>query len=121
MDIQSGKAAKAFICLTIASEITVIAGAALWVTGWKGANILFIIGAIVFAVLRLAEKNKGKDIIEKRLYRQRKAGAIALLMAALLMIVCPCYFLGYYLLPSTWLIPFVIFTVFEVYTAFRIK
>ena len=103
--------------LTCLGEILVIIGAAIWITGWKGAGIVFAIGAVVFAACRIIEHHcngyDDKPLTLRRLYRQRMIGAVMVVISAVMM-------LFYDLSPTGWLVPFIVFTVTEIYTAFRI-
>ena len=69
---------------------------------------------------RLGEKHDVKDAVVKRLYRQRTFGVVVALLSALVMNMEPGFYLGYYFPRTTWLVLFLVFAVFEVYTAFRI-
>lgn len=111
---------KIYQIAAIAGEVMVIAGAMIWVTGWIGANYIYAAGATIFAVGRLGEKHDVKDAVVKRLYRQRTFGVVVALFSALVMNLEPGFYLGYYFPRTTWLVLFLVFAVFEVYTAFRI-
>ena len=111
---------KIYQIAAIAGEVMVIAGAMIWVTGWIGANYIYAAGATIFAVGRLGEKHDVKDAVVKRLYRQRTFGVVVALLSALVMNMEPGFYLGYYFPRTTWLVLFLVFAVFEVYTAFRI-
>ncbi len=95
-------------------EILVIIGAAVWITGWKGAAYVFTAGTVMFAVGRLLEKHpETQNIVLRRLYRQQTIGVFMLMVAAGMM-------LFYTPARSAWLIPFIVFTIVELYSAFRI-
>jgi len=94
---------------------------ALWITGWEWVKYIFLVSACVFAFARFMENTDKNDITIRRLYKERKIGAAFLLLAAVVMVAAPFYFFGYYILKSTWILPFVIFAIFEVYTTFRIS
>ena len=111
---------KIYQIAAIAGEVMVIAGAMIWVTGWIGANYIYAAGSTIFAVGRLGEKHDVKDAVVKRLYRQRTFGVVVALFSALVMNMEPGFYLGYYFPRTTWLVLFLVFAVFEVYTAFRI-
>ncbi len=101
-------------------EILIIIGAVLWITGTSVANYLFATGATLFAIGRVNEKKVGGSITLARLYGQRALGIVAILVAAVLMNLKGGFYFGMYLRPSVWLVPFVVFVVIELYTAFRL-
>lgn len=111
---------KIYQTAALAGEVLVIAGALIWVTGWSGANYIYAAGATIFAIGRLGEKHDVKDAVLRRLYRQRTFGLVVALLSAVVMNMEPGFYLGYYMPRTTWLVLFLIFAVFEVYTAFRI-
>ena len=101
-------------------EVLVIIGAMIWITGSEIANYMFAAGATVFAIGRLNEKKESGSIVLARLYGQRTLGVIALLLSAVVMNLREGFYLGVYMRPTAWLIPFVAFVVVELYTAFRL-
>ncbi len=111
---------KIYSYLACAGEVLIIVGAMLWVTGTSLANYLYATGATLFAIGRINEKRVKGSIILSRLYGQRAIGIIAVLLSAVVMNVRGGFYLGIYLRPSVWLIPFLVFVVIELYTAFRI-
>lgn len=115
--------------IAVSGEILIIAGAAVWITGWVGSRFIFALGALLFATGRLCSEHEGKngDVVLRRLYVQQNIGVVFALIAALLM-----FFYDRlngievfdYVVRSTasaWLLPFFIFVVLEVYTTFRIS
>lgn len=115
--------------IAVSGEILIIAGAAVWITGWVGSRFIFALGALLFATGRLFSEHEGKngDVVLRRLYVQQNIGVVFALIAALLM-----FFYDRlngievfdYVVRSTasaWLLPFFIFVVLEVYTTFRIS
>ena len=115
-------------------EVIVLIGTAMWLFLPQWAGWCFAVGAVLFAVGRICGEqgdyaistNKNIDINLRRLYRQRMFGTIVLLLAAVL-INTPNGFYSFFGLTrpvfyrtSLWLMPFSIFVVFELYTAFRI-
>jgi hypothetical protein len=111
---------KIYNYISCVGEVLVIIGAMIWVTRTPIANYVFAAGATVFAIGRLNEKKEEGSIVLARLYGQRTFGIVALLFAAVVMNLHEGFYLGMYLRPTAWLIPFVVFVVAEVYTAFRI-
>ena len=99
--------------LTNLGEILVAVGAIVWITNWLVSEYIFAIGTLLFLIGRLLEKHDTTNLVLKRLYRQRMIGGIMLLASAVMMI-------AYTLSHTAWLIPFIIFTVIETYTVFRI-
>jgi hypothetical protein len=107
-------------------EVLVLIGAALWITGCEFLNYVFAVGTLLFAIGRFFEKHPQSTLTLRRLYLQRTIGVVILIVAALLM-----FFYEYingleisdykvHATASAWLLPFFIFVVIELYTAFRI-
>ena len=116
--------------MELCGETVVVLAAALWITHAGWVPPLFAVGAVLFAVGRLAqgreailaETPQAKRLNMRRLLRQRNVGILLLLMPATLMFVRQTWYLGQdiYVFPSSWLVPFTCFVVIEAYTAFRI-
>ena len=115
-------------------EVILLIGTAMWLFLPQWAGWCFAVGAVLFVVGRICGEqgdyaistNKNIDFNLRRLYRQRMFGTIVLLLAAVL-INTPNGFYSFFGLTrpvfyrtSLWLMPFSIFVVFELYTAFRI-
>jgi len=117
---------KVFGYIANIGEVLVLIGAAFWIAGWEFINYVFAVGALLFTVGRLFEKHPESTITLRRLYTQRTIGVVVLLLSAWLMF----YYdringieIGDYKVHATasaWLLPFFIFVVIELYTAFRI-
>ena len=107
-------------------EVLVLIGAAFWITGWEFIDYVFAVGTLLFTVGRLFEKHPGSTITLRRLYTQRTIGVVVLIVAALLMFFYDRingFEISDYKVRATasaWLLPFFIFVVIELYTAFRI-
>ena len=107
-------------------EVLVLIGAAFWITGWEFINYVFALGTLLFTVGRLFEKHPESTITLRRLYIQRTIGVVVLILAALLMFFYDRingFEISDYEVHATasaWLLPFFIFVVIELYTAFRI-
>lgn len=107
-------------------EVLVLIGAAFWITGWEFINYVFAVGTLLFTVGRLFEKHPESTITLRRLYTQRTIGVVVLILAALLMFFYDRingFEISDYEVHATasaWLLPFFIFVVIELYTAFRI-
>ena len=107
-------------------EVLVLIGAALWITGCEFLNYVFAVCTLLFAIGRLIEKHPQSTLTLRRLYLQRTIGVVVLIVAALLMFFYE-YINGFeisdykvHATASAWLLPFFIFVVIELYTAFRI-
>lgn len=86
----------------------VIIGAMLWMQHWAVVPYIYALGAALFIFGRLK-------------LGMSKAAPMWLAASAALMFVTHTIYLGYdiYILPSSWLVPFIGFVVNEVYHAFR--
>lgn len=92
-------------------------------------NILFSIGVFMVVAGRFIgsktdfslSKNKELDIVVRRLYRQRVIAACILCMSVVLLFLPNGFYFGYYIRRSLWFIPFLIFTIIEIYTTFRLS
>lgn len=101
----------------------VVIASALWITHIGWVPTLFACGAVVFAIGRLLVQRtiKTDNITAKRLVRQRTFAVFVLLFSSVLMFMQPGWYFGnLYLTASSWLVPFIVFVVIEVYTAFRL-
>lgn len=82
------------------------------------APYVFTIGALLFGGVQLFQKNKAPGLVVRRLYRQQKLGAMALVAAGFMMF-CSRYgvrpFDG-----SEWQLALAVGAILEIYTAFRI-
>ena len=95
---------------------------ALWI------RILFTIGVVFLTINRFfgnesdwhQSKRSDKPLTLRRLYRQRCVGVIVLYLSVLLLFLPVGFYYGYYLRRISWLLPFIVFTVIELYSAFRI-
>lgn len=125
---------KIYNLIAVVGETVVVISAAAWITRWAGVNHLFALGATLFAIGRFSAdyrytmpsvhahkvKASSSDIVLRRLYRQRIFGNVMLLLSAIVMNMPPGFYLGLFVGRSSWLLLFIVFAVFEVYTAFRI-
>ena len=66
-------------------------------------------------------KNKELDLVVRRLYRQRVIAASILCISVVLLFLPNGFYFGYYIRHSLWFIPFLIFTIIEIYTTFRLS
>ncbi len=118
---------KILVGISNVGETLVVIGAIVWITGWHMAEYLFVAGTLLFAIGRFFESHpQSHNITLKRLYTQRAVGIVFLIAAMLLMLFhsqVNGLTISDYQVRSTssaWLLPFMIFVVIEVYTAFRI-
>ena len=116
--------------MEIAGEFLIVFCALLWISRLTFVPYLFAFGTVLFSIGRLAQGTdhilaeipQEKRLQAERLLRQRYFGIVFLFIASTLMFAkTPMHlYQGIYILKSSWLVPFICFTVIEVYTAFRI-
>ena len=110
----------------------IVAGAFLYVAllshpWWVIA--LFSLGVVLLTVNRFCgeksdyshSSDRTLPIGIRRLYRQRWIAVLLLYLSIAIMILPIGFYLGIYNNHSLWFVPFLIFTVVEVYSLFRIK
>lgn len=123
------KGDKAWGYVEIVGETLVAAGAAMWMPVRAVAPWIFAFGVVVFAIGRFLQtpfyqkyaERDPRELTLRRLYNQRVIGMVALVLSAMLMFMPVGFYYGIYLGAMSWLVLFVVFTVVEVYTAFRIS
>ena len=128
-DTQMKKKDKILGYAEMAGETLVVAGAAAWLPMRGTAQVVFALGAVVFAIGRLLQTpphekyspTDPKELTLRRLYHQRVIGMVALIVSAVVMNMPSGFHFGVYVAPSSWLMVFVVFVVIEVYTVFRIS
>lgn len=92
--------------------IVLLAGVALQITHWTLAPYIYTVGALMFGYVQAVhERYEGTNFIIKRLRRQQLFGAIALVMAGVLMFTMH---------RNEWIVCLAVAAVLELYTAFRI-
>lgn len=116
--------------MELGGEFLVVFCALLWISGMIWIPYGFAFGTVLFSIGRLAQGNEHilaeipqeKRLQAVRLLRQRHFGIVFLFIASALMFAkTPMHlYQGIYIMKSSWLVPFICFTVTEVYTAFRI-
>ena len=116
--------------LEIGGEFLVVFSALIWLSQIAAVPYIFAVGTVLFSIGRLAQGNdhilaeipESKRLQATRLLRQRYFGIVFLFIASALMFArTPMHlYQGIYIMKSSWLVPFICFTVIEVYTAFRI-
>ena len=95
---------------------------ALWI------RILFALGVVLLTINRFfgdesdwrQSKRSDKPLTLRRLYRQRCVGVVVLYLSVVLLFLPEGFYYGVYLRRISWLLPFIVFTVIELYSAFRI-
>ncbi len=103
---------KAFNIIATAGGILLLAGAALQITRWVAAPYIYMAGALMFGYVQVAEaRYEGQNFIIRRLRRQQVFGAVALVIAGVLMFTMH---------RNEWVVCLCIAAVFELYTAFRL-
>ena len=120
---------KALGTIANIGELIVLIGAICWIAYPNTSKYIFSVGTFVMIVGRLQYASKAFGpgrIALRRLYGQCIGALFMLAIAALLMWFYKStdgYEIGNYVLrtpASAWLMPFMIFVVIELYTAFRI-
>lgn len=110
--------------LEIAGLTTIAVASMAWISHSVWVSFVYTTGTVIFAIGRLAVQQtiKAEGITVKRLLRQRTFAVFVLLFSAMLMFMEPGWYFGYnfYLTKFAWFIPFLIFVIIEVYTAFRL-
>ena len=95
----------------ILGGILLVAGAALYITRWAWVPYMYITGSFMFAAMQMLDRYTGKNLVLRRLRRQQLLGAIALMLAGVLMLVCE---------HNEWILCMLVGCLVELYTAFRI-
>lgn len=90
--------------------LTLLAGAALMITGWSLAPYVYCVGALLFAAMQMADRYEGDDFTVKRLRRQQLLGSIMLLVTGVMMFVER---------HNGWIVTLTIAAVLQLYAAFR--
>ena len=117
--------------LEIVGLVTLVVSSMAWMSHGEWVPYVYTLGAVIFAIGRLTvQQTIGSDNISdaklritvKRLLRQRSFAVFALLFSAMLMFMQPGWYLGnnLYLTRFAWFVPFLVFVIVEVYTAFRL-
>lgn len=132
MDNRESRMIESF---TTVGGVLLIAGAAVYITGWEYAPYFYLAGSLMFASGQFADRYTGTDRIVKRLRFQQVLGAVFLLLTAALMFSAPLHNrlladmgaggkLRSILLELTrknnWIVTLTIGAIFELYTAFRL-
>lgn len=120
---------------TIVGGVLLIAGAAVYITGWEYSPYFYLVGSLMFASGQFADRYTGNDPIVKRLRFQQVMGTVFLLLTAALMFSAPLHnrllsdmdaggklrsFLLELTRKNNWIVTLSIGAVFELYSAFRL-
>ena len=121
---------------TVAGGILLLAGAAIQITRWEYAPMLFAVGAVIFVTGQLADRYNGDDLIMKRLRGQQVLGSVFIILTALLMFSGDLHenlllnsgtnpkvrsFLLDLTRRNNWIVTLTIAALFELYPAFRME
>lgn len=90
--------------------VMLLAGAAVYITGWTYAPYLYAVGAGLFAVGQLLDGYTGSNFIIKRLRKQQIFGALLLVVTALFMFTTR---------GNEWIVCLTVAAILELYTSFR--
>ena len=111
------------VLLVVAALLFIVLNSyALWI------RVLFSLGVVLLTINRFfgedsdwsQSKRSDKPLTLRRLYRQRCVGVVVLYLSAVLLFLPEGFYYGVYLRRISWLLPFIVFTVIELYSAFRI-
>ena len=98
--------------------LTMVAGAALFLANRWVANVLFTVGALMFAAMQLRTTYEGRNFTIARLRRQQLFAAAMLVLSAVAM---TAQNLGHTLLRyNEWVVCLLIGAVVELYATFRL-
>ena len=102
---------KLYNYIYILGGIMLVAGAALYITKWVWAPYVYIVGSFMFGAMQMLDRYAGKNWVLRRLRRQQILGAIVLMLAGMLMLVCK---------HNEWMVFLLVGCILQLYTAFRI-
>lgn len=91
--------------------ILLVLGAALYITKWVWAPYMYIVGSLMFGAMQMLDRYTGSNFILRRLRRQQLLGAVVLMLAGILMLVCK---------QNEWILCLLVGCLLQLYTAFRI-
>lgn len=100
-----------FSILYVAGGVMLLAGAAIYITGWSLAPALYLIGATLFALGQLNTPLEADSPALRRLRRQQVLSSLLLVLAG----VCMCLTHG-----NEWIVCLTIGAILQLYTAWRI-
>lgn len=102
----------------MAGAVSLLLGAATYITGWVGAFYLYTVGACAFAAMQCVAGYEGQSLVVRRLRGQQVIGALLLVATAVLMAMHTFNF-GF-ARRNEWMVSLAIACVLELYTSFRI-
>lgn len=113
----------------LAGLSVVLIAAVVWIMNHAVAGVLLAVGTVLLVVGRFLQTpfyakyplHDKRELTLRRLYHQRVFGAVALVLAAVLMNLPAGFYYGVWVGVSSWLLLFMFYVVVEVYTAFRIS
>ena len=91
--------------------VLLVLGAALYITKWVWAPYMYIVGSFMFGAMQMLDRYTGSNFILRRLRRQQLLGAVVLMLAGILMLVCK---------QNEWILCLLVGCLLQLYTAFRI-
>ena len=98
--------------ISVVGAVLVLCGAALQVTRLQLAPYLYLVGAVMFAVVQIASGYEGDNVVIRRLRRQQVIGAVLMVAAGVLMLT---------MRHNEWIACLTISAILELYTVFRIS
>ena len=134
-NLMENRESRLIESFTTVGGVMLIAGAAVYITGWEYAPYFYLVGSLMFAAGQFADRYTGDDPIVKRLRFQQVLGAVFLLLTAVLMFSAPLHnrlladmgaggklrsFLLELTRKNNWIVTLSIGAVFELYSAFRL-
>lgn len=100
-----------FSALSMVGAIMLLAGAAVYVTGWWLSPYVYTVGATLFALAQINSPSPCKTTTVKRLRRQQIFAALLLVLSGLFMVLTH---------GNEWIVTLSIAAVLELYTSIRI-
>ena len=95
----------------IVGGILTVLGAALYISKWAWAPYIYIVGSFMFGAMQMLDRYRGSNFILRRLRRQQLLGAVVLMLAGVVMLVCK---------HNEWILCLLVGCLLQLYTAFRI-
>ena len=97
--------------LFAAAAVMLLAGAAVYITGWPLSPYIYTIGATMVALAQINSPSKCKSPTVKRLRRQQIFGALLLVLTGAFML---------FTRGNEWIVSLMIAAILELYTSIRI-
>lgn len=110
------------ILIVVSTLFFIIIGYPLW------ACLMFTVGVLMLTLNRFIgnesdfgrSRNRRMSMSVRRLYRQRCVGTVVLFLSVAILLMHEGFYYGIYLRKINWLLPFIIFVIIELYSAFRL-